>query len=115
MLKNQDRLEIINSLIKIIYNISDKDYQKKAWLNGEGADFDENVCLFFDLGDPVLKNYKDFGITYSQYKILKKFRNEFNVFSDEHDFPEAFIDSLEWGKIMNLGKDVLKAFDYQKK
>lgn len=62
-LTNQEKLDTLNSFIKIISNVSDKEYQKRAWIKGEAADFDENVCLFFDLGDPVLKNYKAFGVT----------------------------------------------------
>jgi len=47
--------------------------------------------------------------------LLKKFRDEFRIFSDENNWPAEFIDSPEWEKIMNLAKEVLEAFQYQKK
>ena len=31
-----------------------------------------------------------------------------------NDFPEEFIETLEWERIMHLAKEVLKAFGYQK-
>ena len=113
MLTNKEKKQILNGFLRIIEGLSDKEYQKRAWIKGEEADFDEAVCLFFDIGDPILNNYKDFEITEAQYKPLKKFRDEFRIFADKNDFPEEFIDTPEWAKIMNLAKDVLKAFNYQ--
>jgi hypothetical protein len=53
-------------------------------------------------------------LTDHQYHILKHFRDQFRIFSDENDWPPDFIDTPEWAKIMELAKDVLKAFNYQK-
>ena len=69
---------------------------------------------FFGDGDPVLKNYQDYGLSRVQYLLLKKFRDEFKAFSDENDFPEEFIDTSEWAKIMDLAKGVLKEFNFKK-
>lgn len=110
-----DRKQIMETFIRMVDHISNKEYQKRAWIKGEEADFDEAVCLFFGDGDSILENYQDFGITESQYKLLKKLRDEFRIFADNNDFPEEFIDTPEWERIMNLAKDVLKEFDYQKK
>jgi hypothetical protein len=41
-------------------------------------------------------------------------RDEFRIFADENDFPEEFIDTPEWAIIMDMAKDVLKAFNYSK-
>jgi hypothetical protein len=112
---NIDRKQIMETFIRMIDHISNKEYQKRAWIKGEEADFDEAVCIFFGEGDPILKNYKDFGITEAQYKLLKKLRDEFRIFADENDFPEEFIDTPEWAKIMDLAKDVLKVFNFSKK
>jgi hypothetical protein len=109
-----NRKQIIDTFIRMVDHISDKEYQKRAWIKGEEADFDEAVCLFFGEGDPILKNYKDFGINENQYVLLKKLRDDFRVFSDKNDFPEEFIDTLEWKRIRNIAKDVLKAFNYSK-
>jgi hypothetical protein len=77
--------------------------------------FDHAVNDFFDIGDPILKKYKDFGLTENQYQLLKKFRDQFEIFSDENDFPEEFIDTPEWARIMDIANDVLKAFNSSKK
>lgn len=113
-----DRKQILISVLETIHGISDKEYQKRVWIRGEGPecdDFTETACHFFGDGDPMLENYKDFGITESQYEILKKFRDEFRSFSKNHDLPPDFTDDPEWGKIMELAKEVLEAFNYQKK
>lgn len=94
-----------------------KEYQKRVWILGEGPecdDFDETYCNFFGGGDPLIENYKDFGITDSQYYLLKKFRDAFRDFSDENDFPKLFIDTPEWGKITEMAKEVLRAFNFHK-
>ena len=101
----------IHSLLKIIKNFSSKEYQNKAWIEGNGVDFDENVCLFFDLGDPIINDFDSFSITKLQLRTLKKFREELEAFSDEHIWPGDFIDSPDWARIMNLAKEVLKAFN----
>jgi len=117
-LSNEEKKHTLNEYIRIISHIQDKFYQKRIWILCEGPEcqaFDDAVCDFFDIGDPILKNYKEFGVTENQYKLLKKFRDQFKSFSDENDFPELFIDTPEWTKIMDMAKDVLKAFNYSKK
>ncbi len=112
-----DRKQIIDALLGIIDHLSDKEYQERVWVRGKGPevdDFDETCCNFFPEGDDVIEKYKDFGITEAQYKILKKFRDSFRVFSDENNWPQEFIDTPGWAKIMKLAKDVLKAFNYSK-
>lgn len=117
MLTEEDRKYILNEHLRNIHHISDKEYQKRVWIQGKGPecdDFDETCCHFFDDGDPILENYKDFGITEAQYKVLRKFRDAFRTFSDENNWPPEFIDTPEWAKIMSLAKEVLKAFNYRK-
>lgn len=109
-----DRKQIMKMLIRMIDHLSNKEYQKRAWIKGEEADFDEAICLFFGESDPILENYKDFEITEIQYKLLKKLRDDFRVFTDKNDLPEEFIDTPEWAEIMNLAKEVLNAFNCKK-
>ena len=112
-----DNEYILNEFLRNVSHISDKEYQKRIWIRGEGPecdDFTETVCHFFDDGNPIIENYKDFGITDSQYILLIKFRDEFREFSRRHDFPQEFIDTPEWAKIMKMAKEVLEAFNYQK-
>jgi hypothetical protein len=112
---------ILYNYLTSIFIISDKEYQKRVWIRGEGAEvdeYDETVCHFFDDGDPILEAYKDYHITEEQYILLKKFRDEFEVFDDsdvaEDSLPELFIDTPEWETVMNSAKEVLKAFNYKK-
>lgn len=113
-MNDRDRNQIMEAFLRMVDHISDKEYQKRAWIGGEEADFDEAVCLFFGDGDPILENYKDFRITETQYKTLKKLRDAFRIFADKNDFPEEFIETPEWENIMNLAKSVLKSFNYKK-
>lgn len=108
---NVDRKKIMETFVRMIDHISDKEYQRRAWIKGEEADFDEAVNLFSGLGDPILQKYKDFGLTEDQYQILKEFRERFKAFYDEHDLPQEFIDTPEWARIMEMAKGVLKAFN----
>jgi len=97
-------------------HISDKEYQKRVWIRGEGPevdDFDETVCHFFQEGDGIIEKYKDFGLTKHQYQLLKKFRDHFKTFSDDNDFPELFIDTPKWAQIINMAKNVLKSFRFK--
>ena len=113
-LSDETRAQILKGFIDIFTRISDKAFQKRIWIRGEGPEvdaFDDTVCDFFVECDSILENYKDFGITETQYELLKKFRDEFEAFSDEHDWPEEFIDTPEWASIIDLAKNVLNAFD----
>ncbi len=117
MVIDEDRKYILNEHLRNIHHISDKDYQRRIWIRGEGPecnDFDETCCHFFDDGDPILNNYKKFGLTEPQYLLLKKFRDKFRTFSDENNWPHKFIETLEWEGIVDMAKDVLKAFNYSK-
>ena len=114
-LTNEAKRDILDLVLSLIAAISDIEYQKRVWIRGEGPecdDFDETCCHFFDDGDPVIKHYKDYGITENQHHLLVKFRDEFRAFSRKHDLPEEFIHTPEWKKIMNRATEVLKVFSY---
>jgi hypothetical protein len=117
MLTTDDKKYILSEYLRNIHHISDKEYQRRAWINGEppGTDFDEAVCQFADIGDPILENYQDFGITDDQYQILRKLRDKFGVFWEENGWPPEFIDTPEWNEIIEMAKAVLAAFSFQKK
>ena len=119
---NQDTIKIkkqvLDNFLQNLYFISDKEYQKRVWIEARGPevhDFDEAACDFFDLGECIFNNHESYGITDNQYNLLIKFRNEFEAFSDKNNWPDDFIDTPEWAKIMEMAKEVLKAFNYQKK
>ncbi len=109
---------ILNLVLRKTERISDKEYQKRVWIRGEGPevdDFDETCNYFFDTGRPILEDYKTYGLSATQYHILKKFSDELDIFCDEHSsWPPFFIDTPEWAKIMKRAKEVLEVFNYQK-
>lgn len=112
-----DRKGILSSLLETIRDISDIEYQKRIWILGEGPEedsFDDVVNYFLDEADGILESYKNFSITDNQYRILKKFRDRFEEFSDNNDSPEEFIDTPEWEKITEMAKKILNEFNYKK-
>jgi len=115
---DEQKKQIVKGFVKIFTRISNKEYQIRVWIEGKGPecdDFDDTVNDFFGECDSILENHKEFGITESQYELLVKFRDAFKAFSDDNYFPHEFIESPEWKKIMEMAKDVLKAFNYQTK
>lgn len=109
-----DRKSILNTMLETLRDISNKEYQRRVWIRGEGPevdDFDEVVNYFFDEADGIVKHYRDFGITERQCKMLKNFRDKFEHFSDDNNYPELFIDTPEWDKIIRMAQEVLEAFD----
>ncbi len=116
-LTEQEKKDILDSLLTTISHIGDKGYQKRVWIQGAGPecdDFGETVNFFFEEGAAILETYKEFNISEAQYKLLKKFYDEFEKFADENDLPGVFIDDPEWEKIMAKAKEILKAFNYEK-
>ena len=45
--------------------------------------------------------------------IARKIAN-LRVFSDENDWPANFIDTPEWDRLVEMAKEMLKAFNYKK-
>lgn len=110
----EDRQYTLNEFLRHVSHITDLAYQRRIWIRNEGPEcqaFDDAVCDFFDIGDPILSNYKKFGITEIQYNSLIRLRQQFKDFTDTHDCPEDFIDTPEWAQIMKLAKDVLVVFN----
>lgn len=116
------KFNILKELLGVIYNISDAEYQERVWVKGLGpecSNFDETMCNFFDdyNAEEVVKNYKDYGISQKQYKVLLKFYNTLREYSDKT--PETVNDhevlsDSDWYKIQEMAKKVLEAFDYEK-
>ncbi len=113
----ETKKQIVEGFIDIFTRIASKDYQKRTWIRGEGPEedaFDDMVCDYFGQCDSIIKNYKDFGISENQQKLLIDFRRKFQTFSDKNDYPEIFIDTPEWAKITEIAKEILTAFDYKR-
>lgn len=114
---NINKKQILETFFRILEHVSDKDYQKRVWIRGEGSevdDFDETVCHFSQEGDGIIEKYQDFGLTEHQCQVLKNFREQFKAFADKNDFPEEFIETPEWAHIIDLAKNVLRVFNLKK-
>jgi hypothetical protein len=108
-----EKKQILRSLLDNAAAISDKNYQKRVWIEGKGPEcdnFDDTVCDFFGDGNPIIDNYKDFELTERQRDILITFRDAFREFSDHHDWPPLFIDTPEWTHITEMAQEVLREF-----
>jgi len=112
---NIDREYILNSFLENIASASDTEYQKRVWIKGEGPecdDYDEFMNYFFDQGEFILKKYKSYGISNSQYDLLLKFQEKLDAFTpNEWDF----INDPEWIEIVKMAKEVLKVFNWKSK
>ncbi len=117
MLTEKERQQILANLLALVRDISDKAYQIRVWIEARGPecqDYDEVVNNLFDEADGIIAAYQDFGLSEKQCKTLREFREAFENFNDE-DRPyleKDFIDTPEWAEIINMAKDVLKAFNY---
>lgn len=111
-----NRKQILEGFLEEISDISDKEYQRRVWIRGEGPecdDFDEAVCRYSSSADAIFEQYQEYGISDIQLHVLKKFHEEFKKFWVDNDLPQLFIDTPEWTKIILMAKKVLEAFNYQ--
>lgn len=113
-----NRKAILDNFLDNITNISDREYQKRVWIRAEGPECDdlsETICEFCDGVRIIFTDYKNYNITDAQYRLMLELRNEFKAFYNTHYDPSEFIYSPEWEKIMQMAKNVLIAFNFQKK
>ena len=116
-LTDEAKRDILNFVLERVANVANKEYQKRVWIRGDGPEedsFDDAVCDFFMECESILERNKDFSLDNLQYQ-LKIFHDEFENFPMRHDWPGDFIDTPEWEKIIDLAKEVLEGFQYQKK
>ena len=113
-----NRQQILVGFLENLWRIADKNYQRRVWIEARGPEchsFDDAICDFFGDGEGILEKYREFGLTDTQHKVLEIFTEKFQMFSDNNDFPELFIDTSEWNEITEMAKEVLKAFNYPPK
>lgn len=115
-----DNLSILKNHLETIYGISDKQYQERVWIRGEGPecdDYTESICHFFDDGDPIISNYKNYGISDNQLSLLINLRDAIKFFirNTQYKLGSSFLYSKEWDTITILAQEVLAAFDYCKR
>ena len=103
----------MDELLFEIKGISDKEYQRRVWIRGEGPevdDFDEAVIRYSHAADMFFKEYKECDVSDMQFNLIMQFHTQFKKFWQDNDLPQMFIDTPQWTKITNLAKNVLKSF-----
>lgn len=113
MLTEKERERILKGCLKEICHISDKEYQKRVWVRGEGPEVDsfiETAYYFLETIAAIMEEYKAFGITDTQCQMLKKLEKELDDFPGGDGYAEEFVDTPEWEKVVTMAKEVLKAF-----
>jgi hypothetical protein len=108
-----ERDYILKELQRDIFHISDKEYQQRVWIRGEGPEcdnFDEVVCRYSNTMDSIFEEHEAYGISEIQLSLLKEFHKEFKKFWQENDLPQLFIDTPEWTKITEMAQNILKIF-----
>jgi len=84
---NINRRQRLDSFLENIAGISDQKYQERVWVRIEGPecdDIDDTVLDFFDDGNPILENFRDFEITDTQYRILMELHKKLDIFTKTH-------------------------------
>lgn len=117
MMSPEDKRYVLSELLRNIEHVADLEYQKRVWIEGRGPevqDFDDFLELYVEDSEIIFPEYKSFGVTEKQYKLLKNFRDELSSFSNNPRWylVEEFIDTPQWNRMMNLAKEVLEAFEY---
>lgn len=114
-----DRKQMLISLLETIEGISDKDYQLRIWVRGEGPevdDFEESSMYFSENEELISKNPHEFNVSDIQLNLLHQLREELDKFyytiGLEHP-PGDFIDTPEWTHITEVAKEILKAFHWK--
>jgi hypothetical protein len=113
----RDKNNILNNHLETISGIADREYQERVWIRGEGPecdDYTESICHFFDDGDPIISDYREYAITERQLSLLVNLRKTVQDFNSNIRFALGadFLGSPEWAKITLMAKEVLQAFDY---
>ncbi|MFZ4673931.1 MAG: hypothetical protein ACOYL1_06285 [Chlamydiia bacterium] len=108
--------------LNIIYEISDRDYQERIWIRGGPSlcfNPDMFICDFFQSYRSIAENPLIFEIKETQLQTLKTFAENFDSFINGpvyvDCFPEEFVDTPEWKKIMDEAKSILIAFNHLEK
>jgi len=76
MLTDEERNYILKEHLRIIHHISDKEYQRRIWIRGEGlecSNFGDAVNNYASDAVEILQNYKKYGISQTQLEALEKF------------------------------------------
>jgi hypothetical protein len=113
--------EWLKKLISVVKDISDKEYQERVWLRGEGPEVDsweEMICRFFDDydGDNFVDNHMaPAGLSENQQQSLRSFRDELDAYSEriKDDYSlQTILNDPDWQRIRDVtAKQTLQCFE----
>ncbi|MBS0585275.1 MAG: hypothetical protein JSR76_03105 [Verrucomicrobia bacterium] len=112
------KLKIVQSLLEIVKDIADAEYQDRVWIKALEplSDFDETMCHFFDdlNAKEIVDHPQEYDISPSQHKKLLELYNVLRAYSDDTPgFIEAEVmQDPRWHKIRILAKETLLVFNY---
>ncbi len=109
----------IKSILEVISEFSDLNWQYRIWVKGEKGpffSFQESMCQLNDdvYFETILNNYAyDFNFSTEQHQALEKFKDALNSYVDEHgtfgDDAEMLNDP-KWHSVVDKARAVLEAF-----
>jgi len=112
------RRQIVTSLLDVVRDIADVEYQERGWIRHLGffSDFDETMCQFFDdcNAETIVANPENYDIESAQHLKLLELYNALRFYSDNTPYVLEFdiFHDPKWHKIRSLAKKVLLAFNY---
>ena len=120
MMKNYK--QILKALIRVVKGLSDPKYQEDIWVKGVGPDcssFEEAVCYFFDLLEPMEGEIESYDISVEQWSALKCLSESLDAFCGKVpeivNAKEEVLPNPEWHKIQKEAKEVYRLFQEGKK
>ena len=116
MMKKENEKNLFKKFFSVVSSIADRNYQKTVWVEAQGpevGDFDELCIALFSSCDSIMAHASELEISNKQLTLLAQFRNEFDRFADDNNWPPLFIDKPEWMRITEMAEEVLQAFDYK--
>ncbi len=118
MLNKSIKLKIVQSLLEVIKNISDAEYQHRIWIKALEplSDFDETMCHFFDdlNAKEIVEHPQEYGLSLFQYEKLLELYNALRIYSDDTPgiLETEVMQDPRWHKIRTLAKETLLVFNY---
>ncbi len=112
---NEIKISVYTLLLDTIKTIQDADFQERIWLRGEGpevSDFGETINSYFDLYDGMVdlkKSYREYGLTFRQYWLIKRFSKKLRHYSDMTPMSpndREIVADPRWHKIRESAKHV---------
>jgi hypothetical protein len=112
-----ERKKMLSNIYGVLKNLSDKEYQERVWLRGEGPEvssYEELINTLFDdfYFDELLEDNNPYNISQALFDKLINLRLKLNNYNDKDsdgNIKEVIqiLNDSEWIKIQKLSSEVL--------